>query len=183
MVTFRIDEMIPCLKNVSTGEIFDTEVVRIRRKSFLEKFNSKTGWYVNWSNFSADTEVYALVLKGTMDIQGMVAIQYDDEAKAVYVVWGCTSPQNNIWQNGFQVYSGVGGHLFAIASDLSVKHGYDGFVYAEAMDEELFNYYCEELGAIYLPALEGNPFRFMLTDETTSKLREVYNYDWTDEII
>ena len=80
-------------------------------------------------------------------------------------------------------FSGVGGHLFAIASDLSVKHGYDGFVYAEAMDEELFNYYCEELGAIYLPALEGNPFRFMLTDETTSKLREVYNYDWTDEII
>ncbi|MDO5441909.1 MAG: hypothetical protein Q4F55_05085 [Bacillota bacterium] len=42
MITFRIDEMIPCLKNVSTGEIFDTEVVRIRRKSFLEKFNSKT---------------------------------------------------------------------------------------------------------------------------------------------
>ena len=60
MITFRIDEMIPCLKNVSTGEIFDTEVVRIRRKSFLEKFNSKTGWYVNWRNFQVLVDIYLL---------------------------------------------------------------------------------------------------------------------------
>lgn len=183
MITFKIDEMIPCLKSVSTGEIFDTEVVQIKRKSFLSKFNSKTGWYVNWSRFSDDTEIYALVLKGTMDIQGMVAIQYDDEAQAVYVAWGCTAPHNNIWQNGEQLYSGVGGHLFAIASDLSVKHGYEGYVYAETMDKDLFDYYCEEFGAAYLPAVDNKPYRFMLTDKTTETLREVYNYEWTDEII
>ena len=89
MIVFKIDELIPCLKKVDTGEIFDTEVVQIKRKSFLSKFNSKTGWYVNWSQFSEGTEVYALVLKGSMDIQGMIAVQYDDEARAVYVVWGC----------------------------------------------------------------------------------------------
>ena len=118
-----------------------------------------------------------------MDIQGMIAVQYDNEAKAVYVAWGCTAPHNNIWKNGTQIYSGVGGHLFAIASDLSVRHGYDGFIYGEAMDEELFNYYCEQFGAACLPALGNNPYRFMLTDDVTKKLREVYNYDWTDEII
>ena len=71
MITFKIDELLPCLKKVETGEIFDTEVVRIKRKSFLSKFNRKTGWYINWSKFDDGIEVYALVLKGTMEIQGL----------------------------------------------------------------------------------------------------------------
>ncbi len=75
MITFQIDEFAPCLKEVSTGEIYETEVVRVKRKSFLSKFNKKTGWYVNWGKFPEGTEVYALVLKGTMDIQGMIAVQ------------------------------------------------------------------------------------------------------------
>lgn len=182
MITFQIDELTPCLKEVSSGEIYDTEVVRIKRKSFLSKFNSRTGWYVNWSKFSEGTEVYALVLKGTMDIQGMVAIQYDSEAKAVYILWACTSPDNNIWQYGKKRFAGVGGHLFAIAADLSVRKGFDGFVFAEAMDEDLLNYYMDEFGALRLPAI-SNPFRFMLSAEMTDRLREVYTYEWTDEII
>ena len=28
MITFKIDEFAPCLKEISTGEIYDTEVVR-----------------------------------------------------------------------------------------------------------------------------------------------------------
>ena len=130
MITFRIDEFTPCLKEVETGEIYDTEVVRLKRKSFLSKFNKKTGWYVNWSKFPEGTEVYALVLKGTMDIQGLVAIQYDETSKAVYILWGCTAPENNIWEFGKKRFAGVGGHLLAIASDLSVKAGFDGYVYA-----------------------------------------------------
>ena len=54
MITFKIDEFTPCLKEVKTGEIYDTEVVRIKRKSFLSKFNKKTGWYVNWSKFPTE---------------------------------------------------------------------------------------------------------------------------------
>ena len=48
MITFCIDELTPCLKDVVTGDILDTEVVALKRKSFLSKFNKKTGWYVNW---------------------------------------------------------------------------------------------------------------------------------------
>ena len=156
MITFRIDEFTPCLKEVETGEIYDTEVVRLKRKSFLSKFNKKTGWYVNWSKFPEGTEVYALVLKGTMDIQGLVAIQYDETSKAVYILWGCTAPENNIWEFGKKRFAGVGGHLLAIASDLSVKAGFDGYVYAEAMDQELFEYYSSEFGALPLPPI-NNP--------------------------
>lgn len=182
MITFRIDEFTPCLKEVETGEIYDTEVVRLKRKSFLSKFNKKTGWYVNWSKFPEGTEVYALVLKGTMDIQGLVAIQYDETSKAVYILWGCTAPENNIWEFGKKRFAGVGGHLLAIASDLSVKAGFDGYVYAEAMDQELFEYYSSKFGALPLPPI-NNPFRFMLSDSMTEKIREVYDYEWTEDEI
>lgn len=37
MITFKVDELTPCLKDVETGDIVDTEVVRLRRKSFLLK--------------------------------------------------------------------------------------------------------------------------------------------------
>ncbi len=185
MICFIVDDIVPCLKELATGDIYDTEVVRIRRKSILEKYNKRTGWYVNWSKFSDDTEVYALVLKGTNDVQGLVAIQYDDEAQAVHIAWGCTAPSNNIWHFGKQRFSGVGGHLISIASELSVRHQYDGFVYGEPMDKELFDYYCEEFGALPLPALpsDSHPYRVMFSDECTSKLREVYSYEWTDEVL
>lgn len=180
MITFVVDELIPCLKDTESGEIFDTEVIQLKRKSFLSKFNRRTGWYINWSKFGPETEIYALVLKGTVDIQGLIAVRYDEEAKAVNLVWGCTAPQNNIWQYKKQKYSGVGGHLFAIASELSVKKGYDGFVYGEAMDEELYHYYLSNYGALPLPPV-NNPFRFMLSDEATARIREVYNYEWSEE--
>lgn len=34
-----IDDLTPCLKDNSTGELVETEVIRIRRKSFLSKYN------------------------------------------------------------------------------------------------------------------------------------------------
>lgn len=40
-------------------------------------------------------EVYALVIKGTVDIQGLVALEKDDDAKAIYISWMVAAPQNN----------------------------------------------------------------------------------------
>lgn len=87
MIIFKLDELVPCLKDMETGDIYDTEVIRIRRKSVLSHYNKRTGWYINWSKFPESTEVYALVLKGTNDIQGMIAVEYNDEFQAVHVVW------------------------------------------------------------------------------------------------
>lgn len=152
------------------------------RKSFLSKFNRKTGWYVNWSKFGKDVEIYALVLKGTVDIQGMISIEYDEIAKAVHVVWGCTAPHNNIWQYGKQKYLGVGGHLLAIAGELSEKNGFEGYIYGEAMDRELYEYYINEFGALPLPPRE-NPYNFMISGSATEQIRKGYDYEWTDEVL
>lgn len=182
MINFTVDDIVPCLKETATGDLYDTEVIRIRRKSILAKYNQHTGWYVNWSKFPGDVEVYALVLKGTNDVQGMIAVQYNEDAQGVYVLWACTAPQNNIHEFHQQRFLGVGGHLLAIASDLSVQHGYEGYIYAEAANRDLFEYYSKEFGAVTLPAI-NNPYRFMLTEQATARLREVYSYEWTDDII
>ena len=38
----------------------------------------------------------------------MIAIRFDDENKAVNIVWACTAPQNNVWKYKKQKFSGVG---------------------------------------------------------------------------
>ena len=85
LVNVLIDEFTPCLKDVKTGELVQTEVIRIKRKTFLRKYNKNNGWYVNWDTLSDENEIYALVLKGSVDIQGLVAIARDDDVKAIYI--------------------------------------------------------------------------------------------------
>lgn len=180
MITFTIDTLTPCLKKISTGEIFETEVIRLRRKSFLAKFNKFTGWYVNWSKFEDDVEIYALVLKGTVDVQGLVAIKYDESARAVHIEWACTAPWNNKIKGGVQKYQGVGGHLFAIAAELSFEHGYEGYVFGDASNADVFQYYIENFQAMPINTTSGL-YRFMIDGENTQKLMEVYSYEWTEE--
>ncbi len=182
MITFYIDELTPCLKSVLTGEIYETEVLRLKRKSYLSKFNKRTGWYVNWSRMPENIEIYALVLKGTTDIQGLIGLRDDRVAQAVYIHWACTAPDNNVWQYGRQKFTGVGGHLFAIAAKRSVDLGYEGFVHAEAMDKRILEYYVNEFGAESFPR-SNYPYHFILDDKAASKIMEVYNYEWTDEVI
>ena len=83
MITVWIDEFTPCLKDALTGDIIETEVVQITRKSYLSKYNRRTQWYVNWAELLAEHEVYALVIKGTTDVQGLVALQKNDDYQAV----------------------------------------------------------------------------------------------------
>ena len=41
---------------------------------FLEMpYNKKNGWYTNWDQLIDDNEVYALVVEGSVDIQGLVS--------------------------------------------------------------------------------------------------------------
>lgn len=36
MIDVFIDELTPCLKDTETGELIQTEVIQIKRKSFLK---------------------------------------------------------------------------------------------------------------------------------------------------
>lgn len=54
MINVLIDEFTPCLKDLRTGELVQTEAIRITRASFLRKHNETTGWYINWARLLAN---------------------------------------------------------------------------------------------------------------------------------
>lgn len=92
MINVIIDEFTPCLKDAKTGELAQTEVIRIRRKTFLRKYNRKTGWYINWASLITENEIYALVVEGSVDIQGLVAVAPDKNHKCtIYYLVVCKS--------------------------------------------------------------------------------------------
>jgi hypothetical protein len=39
MINVLIDEFTSCLKDAENGDIVETEVIKVKRKSFLSKFN------------------------------------------------------------------------------------------------------------------------------------------------
>lgn len=181
MIAVYIDELVPCLKNTKTGELVQTEVIKIRRKSFLSKYNEKNGWYVNWGLLANEHEIYALVIEGSVDIQGLVALKADPFSKAVYVAWMCASPESNSLLTSEPKYLGVGGHLFAVAAKVSRDYGYDGFMYGFAMDEKLLDHYSRVFGAY--PQRTLHPFHFMIDDKHAKIIEEAYTYEWSDETI
>ena len=179
MIAVTIDEFTPCLKNTETGEIVETEVIRLRRKSFLAKYNQRTGWYVNWSKFHHLVEIYALVIKGTVDIQGLIALEDASQSKAVHILWAVAAPQNNAYRYGRKKFAGVGGHLFAIAGNRSVKLGYGGLVYGEAMDQKIMEHYINNYGAEFFPyGMPKHPYRIIIDTEAMKRIREEYTYEY-----
>lgn len=179
MINVWIDEFVPCLKNSKTGDFVETEVVQIKRKSFLEKFNKRTGWYTNWADLLKENEIYALVLKGTVDIQGLVAVHNDDDMKALRISWMCSNLDNNKNVTDSPKFIGVGGHLFAIAAKISIDCGYNGLIYGYAANEKLFNHYIKTFNGE--PICVFHPYHFAIDENTAKHLMEVYNFDWTNE--
>lgn len=177
MIVVTIDELTPCLQNTLTGELIETEVVQIRRKSFLQKFNRKNGWYTSWANLSEDNEIFALVIKGTIDIQGLLAIRNNSEMRTAFVTWMVSAPHNNPQLANYKKYTGVGGHLFAIAASKSEEYGYHCEMTGFAANRELLAHYINELHAIHIGYL--HPYHFVITSEIGKRIKETYTYEWT----
>ena len=181
MINVIVDELTSCLKDAKTGELVQTEVIRIRRKSFLKKYNKKNGWYIDWASLADENEIYALVVEGSVDIQGLVAIAQDYEMQAVYINWMCTNPNNNKLINDDIKYLGVGGHLFAIAAQKSVEFGYDGYMYGFAANKDLLDHYITIFNAEFIGML--HPYQFAIGERSALQIMEVYDYEYTDEEI
>ena len=145
----------------------------------MKKYNKKNGWYVNWASLAEENEIYALVVEGSVDIQGLVAVAPDKDMRAMYIAWMCTSPDNNKLLTDDVRYFGVGGHLFAIAAQKSVDYGYDGYVYGFAANKELLDHYVQVFNGEVIGVL--HPYQFAIDESNAKKIMEVYDYDWTDE--
>ena len=171
-----VDEIVACLKENETGEIHETVVFRVESRSFLKKFQENNGWHINWNLVPCDVEVYALALKDNNEIQGLIGIRKDEDAQAAYLHWACVAPHNNIKEYGVQKYSGVGGHLFAIAADKSTQWGFGGVMHGFAANEKLLEHYIDKFHAEYLGAV--HQYQFFINEYYAQQLLEVYHYEW-----
>ena len=113
---------------------------------------------MNWSKFHANAEIYALVLKGTVDVQGLIALEDAPESKAVHILWAVAAPQNNVYRYGKKQYAGVGGHL---------------------LDAEIMEHYIRHYGAEYFPfGMPKHPYRIVIDTEPMKRIREEYTYEY-----
>lgn len=167
-VDIMLDEFTPCLREVSSGNLVDTEY-SIAQKSELKGLK-KQGWKFDWLSKDLDkAEVFKLTLRGDRAIQGLVAVSDFPRDSAVFVNIAESAP-HNFGKN--KVYEGVGGHLFAIAANESMKKGYGGFVFMDAKNEDLVRHYQEALGATFLGM--PHPYRMFIDEESAQKLLQTY---------
>lgn len=178
MINVVIDELSPCLIDAKTGDLVATEAMQITDKAFLTDYNKENGWYADWEQLLANNEIYALITKETKGIQGMVALREDKLSEAIYITWMCSSPENDRHTADQVKYIGVGGHLFAIAVQKSIKYGFGGVVHGFAANEQLLTHYIDAFGGKYIGIL--HPFHFCIDEADAGKIAEVYDYEWAE---
>lgn len=148
----QIDRFTPCLIERSTGKIVQTSFSKATAKELTGL--QKKGWAFNWKSPDLkQAAVYKLTLKDSSEIQGLIALTDFPNDQAVYVNIAESAPHNRGIQ---KQYEGVGGHLFAIAAQVSIDHGFGGFVFMDAKNTELVRHYHEKNGSTaagYAPSL------------------------------
>ena len=101
--------------------------------------------------------------------------------KTSFVTWMVTAPCNNPEKVITKKYNGVGGHLFAIAAKRSAEYGYGSAISGFAANKKLMDHYCQVFRAEAICML--HPYQIFIPENEGRQIREVYDYDWTDENI
>ena len=145
-IDIEIDGLTNCLVKRVTGEECDTQYRLISKtitKAEAEKMMNE-GWLFDWSiPHVQGYEIYELLLKGTDERQGLIALKHIRDQLYTHVNIVETSPKNK-GKNG--IYQGVGAHLFAIACKLSWDVGNEGFIQFKAKSN-LVEHYRKTLNA------------------------------------
>lgn len=167
-LNIQIDKLTPCLEKVSTGKIVNT-TFSLATESDLSDLK---GWKFKWHDLlPTKFEIYKLTAENDERIQGLVMLEDVSTDKAVYVKVAESAPHN---MGNQKEYSGVGGHLFAIAVTRSLELGYGGFTYMDAKNIHLVNHYAKTLGAFLIGT--PHPYRMIIDENAASRLIEYYNF-------
>ena len=155
-VDILIDRITDCLLDTRTDEEVKTEY-RMRETPINPK--DYKDWVFDWSiTEKAGYHIYELFLENDDTVQGRISVKVDGGVADVDIVE--TAP-HNYGHTG--IYEGVGAHLFAIACQVSLDAGCDGFV-AFTAKSNLVEYYKEKLNA---RVFRG---RRMYIDENAAKI-------------
>lgn len=161
---FIIDKLTNSIENTFTGEVFDTEIVRMTIKNINQI--EKTNWRFDWTKEIKDKtkEVYKLTtVNNPTIIQGLISIEDKQDHIFMHLI---ESAKFN--KNKNKVYLGVPGNLVAYACKVSVDKGYQGFLAFDAKSA-LIKHYQETLFATQFRGLR-------MFIETNAALRLISQY-------
>ena len=145
---FIIDKLTNSIENTLTGEVFDTEIVRLTSSD--AKQIKKLDWQFDWLKELKDKtkEVYKLTtVNNPTIIQGLVSIE--DKLDHVFMHLIESAKFN---KGKTKVYFGVPGNLIAYVCKVSVDKGYEGFIVFDAKSA-LIKHYQESLHATHFRGL------------------------------
>lgn len=119
-ISIEIDSLINSIRNTTTGDVFDTDVIKITSKDLSI---IKTGWNFDWIKEFKSGDAYKLTIKNNPEvIQGLISLHDSGDHIFIDLI---ENAYFNIGKN--KVYEGVAGNLFAYACKLSFDCGYDGY--------------------------------------------------------
>ena len=141
---FIVDKLTNSIENTLTGEVFDTEIVRLT--SIAVKQITGGNWQFNWQKELNDKskEVYKLTtVNNPLIIQGLLSIEDKQDHIFMHLI---ESAKFNKGKE--KVYFGVPGNLVAYACKVSFDKGYEGFLAFDAKST-LIKHYQESLHATH----------------------------------
>ena len=159
---FEIDKLTNSIENTSTGEVFDTLVVRLTSKDL--SFIHKSEWQFDWSKELKDKtkEVYKLTtVNNPTIIQGLLSIEDKEDHIFMHLI-----ESSKFNKRKDKVYFGVPGNLVAFACKVSFDK--QGFLAFDAKTA-LIKHYQETLHATYFRGLR-------MYIETKAALRLISQY-------
>ena len=121
---FVIDKLTNSIENISTGEVFDTEIVKLTGKD-VNQINEKD-WQFDWINEIKDKskEVFKLTtINNPTIIQGLISIEDKQDHIFMHLI-----ESSKFNKRKGKVYLGVPGNLVAFGCKVSVDKGYQGFL-------------------------------------------------------
>jgi hypothetical protein len=168
---FEIDRLTNSIRNVVSGESFQTEVFCLSRAD-LKQISKKNKWKFDWKSEldNNQREVHKLTTLGNASVvQGLVSLSHEPDHIYMHLL---ESAPFNVGKH--KLYEGVAGNLVAYACKVSFMQGLKGFVGFTAKTK-LIEHYKKTLGAIQIGAQ-----RMAIEDHAAKKLVEQYfkDYDW-----
>ncbi|HEV2481548.1 MAG TPA: hypothetical protein VGS79_17880 [Puia sp.] len=141
---FVVDELTNSIREVSSGKIFETEVLRVSAAE-IKKVHKKDGWFFNWKTEFRESarNLYKLVLAGNNTIQGLISLEPVPNQLFIEMHLIEAAPHNHPSQKKF---AGVAGNLVAFACKMSFDLGFEGYV-AFTAKTNLVSHYIDSLGA------------------------------------
>ncbi|MHB1922898.1 MAG: hypothetical protein ACYCOO_11760 [Chitinophagaceae bacterium] len=161
---FIIDKLTNSIENTLTGELFDTEIIRLQGTNVKEI--NETEWQFNWHKELKDNtkEIYKLTtVNNSTIIQGLLSIEDKQDHIFMHLI---ESAKFNKGKD--KIYFGVPGNLVAYACKVSFNKGYEGFLAFDAKST-LIKHYQDSLHATHFRGLR-------MFIETSAALRLISQY-------